>query len=100
VSLRGDNRFSHKDANHDTIVLRYQALYCSVVDLHTLGLGCPDILVGCAGRSELVEIKDEDEEGTLNASQQRFVRDWRGNKVIIVRNYDDVSKHVKRMRER
>jgi hypothetical protein len=98
VSLRGDNRFSRKDANHEEIVVAYEALYCSVVDLHTVGGGCPDILVGCGGISELVEIKTQD--GDLEPNQVTFAKHWRGNPVRIVRNDADVESHVKKIRGR
>lgn len=87
------------DANHPEIVAQYEELYCSVIDLHGIGFGCPDILVGIAQSvNELVEIKTEF--GTVEKSQVRFQRDWRGSKVTIVRTRADVIHHVQRVRER
>lgn len=86
------------DANHAQVVSWYQELFCSVVDLHGVGFGCPDLLVGLAGRSELVEVKTD--EGQLLPSQKRFGRDWRGSKVVIVRTHQDVIDHVTRVRSR
>ena len=98
MSLYGDNRFSHKDAIHDEVVKWYQALFCSVLDLHTLGFGTPDLLVGSAGRCELVEVKSD--QGRMRGSQQRFARDWRGGKITVVRSQADVLNHILNMREK
>lgn len=86
------------DANHNSIRDWYEALYCSVVDLHSVGFGCPDLLVGVSGRSELVEVKTEC--GNLEPSQVRFIRDWRGSKVTVVRTQADVINHVQNVREK
>ena len=86
------------DQNHSEIVGAYNELYCSVLDLHKVGESCPDLLVGCAGRSELVEIKQE--AGQLSPGQVLFNNLWRGNKVVIVRNRADVINHVGNIRER
>ena len=86
------------DANQAEVIGWYEDLYCSVVDLHGVGFGCPDILVGFSGVNYLVEIKTQ--EGHLEASQNRFIRDWRGSKVVVVRTQEDVVRHVQRVRER
>lgn len=86
------------DGNHSEVRGWYEELYCSVVDLHGVGFGCPDLLIGLAGRSELVEIKTDS--GQLEASQVRFQRDWRGSKVAVVRTQADVANHVQNVRER
>jgi hypothetical protein len=86
------------DANQSEVIGWYEELYCSVVDLHRLGGGCPDLLVGFSGVNDLVEVKTE--EGHLKPSQVTFTRLWRGRKVIVVRNQGDVIKHVQNVRER
>ena len=86
------------DANHSEVRGWYEELYCSVVDLHSVGGGCPDLLIGLAGRSELVEVKTE--HGHLEPSQVTFCRDWRGSKVVVVRTHADVINHVTNVRER
>ena len=86
------------DSNHAEIMGWYEELYCSVLDLHKVGGGAPDLLVGCAGRSELVEVKPE--AGQLRANQVLFNKLWRGNKVVLVRTRADVVNHVKNIRER
>lgn len=64
------------DANHSDVRGWYEELFCSVLDLHSVGMGCPDFLIGCAGRSELVEVKTE--HGQLEPSQVTFQKTWRG----------------------
>src|SRR5271166_3678389 len=90
---------AHADINHREIIRAYQELHCSVLDLHKLGGGTSDILVGIAGQAnELVEIKAGDE--PLRPNQLTFNRDWRGRKPLVVRTVDDVIKHVRRIRGR
>lgn len=99
MSLRGDTRFSHRDANHEQIVGWYEGLYCSVLDLHTLGNGAPDLLVGIANQvNDLVEVKSE--AGELEPNQVTFQTMWRGRKVVLVRTRADVENHVLGVRER
>jgi hypothetical protein len=98
LSLRGDHRFSRRDANHPQVVGWYEELFCSVVDLSAVGGGVPDLLVGCAGRSELVEVKTED--GDLEPNQLTFAKTWRGNPVVVVRTQAEVIAHVQRIRQK
>lgn len=85
------------DANHATVKRWYESLYCSVVDTHSLGLGFPDLVVGVAGQTELVEVKTES--GELLPSQTTFISTWRGKTPVIVRTQEDVTAHVQRVRE-
>jgi hypothetical protein len=86
------------DSNHADVVGWYESLYCSVFDSHACGLGFPDLVVGIAGVTCLVEIKSED--GELRASQNLFIRTWRGAKPVVVRTQGDVINHVQSVRER
>lgn len=86
------------DANHAEIVKCYKDLYCSVFETHHVGFGFPDLIVGIGGITDLVEIKNED--GKLRASQELFIKTWRGSKVQLVRTEQDVIDHVRRVRSR
>jgi hypothetical protein len=86
------------DANHGDVVSSYEQLFCSVVDLHAVGFGCPDLMIGCSGLTELAEVKTE--EGDLLPSQITFQKSWRGSKVVIIRTQEDVIAHVTRMRQK
>lgn len=87
-----------RDANHGSIAAWYEELFCSVKDTHGVGHGFGDMVVGCAGITDIVEVKTE--AGQLEPAQVTFHRDWRGSKVVIVRNQSDVINHVLNMRER
>lgn len=80
-------RARRTDANHAAVIHTLEALYCSVVDTSALGGGFPDLVVGLAGTTVLVEVKAEN--GTLQPNQQRFHDDWRGRKPVIVRTQQD-----------
>jgi hypothetical protein len=97
-SVRHPAAQGRPDANHNQIADAYRSLYCSVFDSHACGLGFPDLVVGIGGVTVLVEIKSED--GELRASQNLFIRSWRGSKVEVVRTTEDVIAHVQRVRSR
>lgn len=52
----------------------FRSLGCSVQHLHTVGKGCPDILIGYRGLNLLVEIKD----GSLSPSAKKLTLDEQG----------------------
>jgi len=56
------------DANQKEIVKALRDRGASVLHLHQVGGGCPDILVGYAGYNFLIEIKD----GTKPPSKQKL----------------------------
>lgn len=58
------------DGNQKEIVAAFRKCGAFVFDLHTVGKGCPDLLVAYAGRWHLVEVKTE--KGKLRESQIDF----------------------------
>ena len=92
-------RASRIDNNHREIVQAFRKLGCSVLPLHTIGKGVPDLLVATGGRQEgqsmLIEIKAP--KGRLNALQEEFRDNWLG-KWAEVRTLDDVAEAVRRLR--
>ncbi len=72
---------SRKDANQNDIVEELEAAYCSVEDLHKVGGGVPDILVGHNIRNFLFEIKVEGE--YLRPNQEKWHDIWRGQAITI-----------------
>jgi hypothetical protein len=79
------------DTNQPAIVEALRKAGATVLHLHTIGKGCPDIAVGIHGRNYLMEIKD----GSLSPSKQKLTRDeqewheaWRGE-VYIVSSVDE-----------
>jgi len=84
------------DANQSAIVAALREMGATVVDLHRVGHGCPDILVGWRGRNYLFEVKTAT--GKLNKLQQVFFRDWRG-RVAVIRSIDDALEYIRQTEE-
>jgi len=78
----------HTDANQPEIVRVLRAAGCSVEVLSPVARGgLPDLLVGRAGVSYLLEVKAP--KGKLNERQERWALAWRGRPVAIVRTPED-----------
>ena len=84
-------RSARVDANQKEIVADLREIGATVLHLHGVGKGCPDILVGYRGVNVLMEIKD----GKKMPSQRKtthpqdgFFATWRGA-AIIVRSSDE-----------
>lgn len=91
-----------RDANHAVIARHFEALGCSVVELPHAGVaGFPDLVVGCIGVNRLVEVKNPETaygRRGLNANQQAFNRDWRGEPMFAVCSEDAVTALVQNWR--
>ena len=88
------------DANQKAVAHALRRAGCTVVLLHTVGQGCPDLLVGVRGATWLVEVKDEESADRLdrgkvakNAAtatrQKEWASAWRGAPPIMVRSPED-----------
>lgn len=80
------------DKNQPFIVSAFRKLGYSVLHLHMVGRGCPDIAVGKAGKNYLIEIKDGEEvpsKRKLTPQEQEFHNDWKGQ-IAIIESLDDV----------
>lgn len=86
------------DANHADIQRFYEQLFCNFVDTHMVGGGFGDAVVGCAAITDIIEIKTAD--GDLLPSQVTFHKTWRGSKILVIRDQQDVIEHVTSMRAR
>lgn len=74
------------DANQPEIVEALREKGASVVHLHPIGRGVPDILVGINGQNYLVEIKDGSKPASkqkLTSDQQIFHANWKGQVKVI-----------------
>lgn len=82
---------------------RFRELGCSVLETQDTGIpGLPDLVVGCVGRTELVEVKNlETRYGRagLNANQTVFARDWRGAAMWTVYTEDEATALVQNWRK-
>lgn len=69
------------DANQKEIAKVLRAAGCSVVSLHRVGDGVPDLLVGRGGKNYLLEVKIEGR--GLNDRQQDWHRTWGGQSAVV-----------------
>lgn len=81
------NHSTKRDANQAEIVAALFAAGCSVQDLHAVGGGVPDLLVGRRGRTYLLEVKDwRNQRGDpkpLTPKQEGWHAAWRGQVAIV-----------------
>ena len=86
MSERQSPYAARADANQAEIVNALRTAGASVQHLHTVGGGCPDLLVGYHGYNYLLEIKTP--HGKANPIQVCWFREWLGQ-AEIVRNIDE-----------
>lgn len=101
-------RAANIDANQPEIVAALRDVGASVTHLHSVGSGCPDILVGHKGTNWLIEIKDGSKipsKQQLNAKQIEWHQQWRGQvavartaaealQIIGVTSYADLRRQI------
>lgn len=82
------------DENQPQIVKDLRLFGASVQPLHTVGQGCPDLLVGYNGRNYLLEVKD----GNKPPSKRRLTDDqviwhesWQGQKAIVKNSQEAIQ---------
>jgi hypothetical protein len=74
-------RAKRVDDNQKRIVDQLRRLNISVQHLHTIGKGCPDLLLGVRNKNFLIELKDDDKPESkkkLTEDEEKFFREWRG----------------------
>jgi hypothetical protein len=69
------------DTNHKEIVDALRSAGCSVQSLAQIGKGCPDLLVGRAGRNWLLEVKAG--RAKLTDDEWRWHAAWRGETATV-----------------
>jgi hypothetical protein len=90
-------RRAHVDANQPGIVKALRDLGCTVQPLHTVGSGCPDLLVGIRGWTGLIEIKNPNVpkgDRQLKATQVEWHGAWKGHPVAVVETVGDAVAFV------
>jgi Holliday junction resolvase len=75
-----------RDGNHGAIVEALKARGCTVVDLSSVGSGCPDLLVAWSGKCVLLEIKDPEGRDRIEPIQAQWHASWKGPSVVVVRS--------------
>jgi len=79
-------RAAKVDANQSAIVSALRKIGATVQPLHTVGKGCPDLLVGLRGMNLLLEVKDGSKPPSgqkLTADQVVWHRDWCGQVEVV-----------------
>lgn len=80
-------RAAKTDENQGEIVAALRLVGCSVLPLHAVGKGCPDLLVTDVNKSTfLMEVKDGAKSPSrrqLTPDQVEFHASWRGRIVVV-----------------
>lgn len=79
------------DANQREIVEALRGVGATVQHLHTVGRGCPDLVVGFRGRNYLLELKSK--RGRLTDAGRAWHERWRGQ-VVVVRGVDEALRAI------
>ena len=82
------------DENQKSIVHTFIAMGASVLNLSTVGRGCPDLLIGYKGNTVLVEVK-RNEKATFTEPQIKFMQEWRGGAVSRIDSVDAAIRLIK-----
>lgn len=87
------------DGNHAEVVEALRGIGASVLDIHDIGHGAPDLLVGYRAMNLLLEVKDGKKPPShrkLTSDEQAFFDAWRGP-IYIVYSANDAIDVVNRM---
>ena len=77
-------RYARKsDANQQEIIDALRECGYSVVSIHRVGKGVPDILVGKHGKNYLLEVKNPEYSGELTDDEREFFASWRGQVDVV-----------------
>lgn len=79
--------YARIDTNHKEIVKALRDAGATVVSLAAMKHGCPDLLVGYAGETVLMEIK-RDAKAKFTPDQLDFLGKWRGGAISRVDNVE------------
>jgi len=74
-------RAKRVDDNQKELVKQIRRLGITVVHLHTIGKGCPDLLLGFRNKNFLIELKDSKKTTSkkkLTDDEVEFFKTWRG----------------------
>ena len=91
-------RAARVDSNQSEVTKALRKIGASVQLLHSVGKGCPDMLVGYKGVNILLEIK-RDETKKLTPDQVIWHHNWRGQVATVAtaeEAYNAVMEQVKR----
>jgi Holliday junction resolvase len=75
------------DVNQNEIVQALRQIGCTVILLHKVGSGVPDLLVGFRGITYLLEVKQA--KGKTNLLQEQWYAQWNGRAPNVVRTIEE-----------
>jgi hypothetical protein len=85
------------DANQPEIVSALRHAGAQVIHIHTVGKGCPDLIVAHRGTTYLFEVKD----GSKPPSRRALTEDefalhttWRGGPLVVVSSVDEALEAI------
>ena len=94
------------DRNQKAIAEALTRAGCTVTLLHTVGGGCPDLLVGGRGMTHLVEVKKVGPKGGMSsgakrslAGEERWASVWTGVPVLFVTGPENALEAVEAQRQ-
>ena len=88
------------DGNHAEIVAALRKAGASVLDCSKVGNGCPDLIVGMAGKTALIEIKNPRTQygrAGLSRLQADWHSEWRGGTLAVVNDVEGALRVLKVM---
>lgn len=71
------------DANQKEIVEVLRSAGATVQHLHTIGKGCPDLVVGYRGQNYMLEIKTTPVGWKLTPDESKWHRLWQGQVCVV-----------------
>lgn len=83
-------RIARVDGNQADIVAALRAVGATVQPLHTVGKGCPDLLVGYRGVNHLLEVKNGSD---VTDDQRQWIGTWCGM-VTVVHSVDQALQSI------
>lgn len=90
-------RIPKRDANHGEIMRTFEQMGCTVLDVSSLPGAALDLLVGCCGIDQRIEVKDGSRipsEQRLTDSETETFDTWRGRAPVVVSSVDDAMRVV------
>lgn len=96
--MNGKPTYNRKvDANQKEVLAKLRELPgVTIQDLHGVGQGCPDFVVGFLGRNYFIELKDGDKpkhQKQLTPDEEKFHKEWTGQ-VSVCESWQDVFKLI------
>lgn len=74
------------DRNQPDIVKALRYAGATVQPIHTIGKGCPDLLVGFRGENYILEIKDGSKppsQRELTDDEKKWIENWKGKARVV-----------------